>query len=298
MRTLALVLCALLSGALQLAAQQRTERKWPLAPDGAVKIHNFIGRVHIVGWDRDTVSVAAAIPAGHRLFGGGDRSAVKLGIEGDDRGKQVAVVLEVRVPAGANVWVRGAATDVEVSGLIGTVDIGTVSGRVLVTGSPRLLTAESMTGALDVRGSPETLRAKTASGDLTWEGSARDALLVSVSGMVGIRSGPLERVRVESVTGRIGVDATLRADARVTIETHSGDVALRLPPRAPLRLDADAALVTAPDLTPRARPTDGRFAGPSIFEFNLNKSPAVAPTVIVRSFTGRLVVDFIRSSPP
>jgi hypothetical protein len=293
MRIAALVLCTLLTTTSSLAAQQRTERKWPLSADGAVKIYNFVGRVRVVGWDRDTVAVAASLPASYRLFGGGDRNAVKLGVESDDRDKQSAVVLEVRVPAGANVWIRGAATDIDVSGLIGTVDIGTVGGRVLVTGSPRMLTAESMTGALQVRGSPETLRAKTAGGDLSWEGSARDALLVSVSGTLRVNSGPIERLRVESVTGAVRVNATLRADANVSIETHSGDVELRLPARAPLRLDADAAMVTAPGVTPRLRP-DGRFAGPITFDFNITKPPSAAPTVVVRSFTGRLVLAFGR----
>lgn len=292
MRVFLLIACALCSAFAPLPAQTREERRWPLAPDGAVKIFNFVGRVRIVGWDRDTVEVSGTLPAGHRLFGGGSRSAVKLGVEGDSRGPGSAVTLEVRVPAGADVWVRGAATDIEVSGLIGTVDIGTVSGRVLVTGSPRLLTAESMNGALEVRGSPETLRAKTAAGNLSWDGSARDAHLVSVSGFVRVRSGPLERARIESVTGQVRIEAALRPDAQVTIETHSGDVELRLP-RAPLRLDADAAMVTAPGVAPRLRP-DGRFAGPGTFEFNVTKPPSIAPTVIVRSFTGRLVLGFAR----
>lgn len=309
MRPLFPILCALVTAAaprVPLAAQPTQsasptmtrsqsleDRRWPLAPDGAVKIFNFVGRVQVVGWDRDTVAVSVALRPGQRLFGGGSRSAVKLGVEGDARGAESAVSLEVRVPAGANVWVRGAATDIEVRGLIGTVDLGTVSGRVLVTGSPKLLTAESMNGALDVRGSPEMLRAKTAAGDLTWEGSARDAHLVSVSGAVHVRSGPLERVRVESVTGHVRIDASLRPDAHVTVETHSGDVEVRLPPRAPLRLDADAATVTLPGVTPRTRP-DGRFAGPNTFEFNVTKPPSIAPTVIVRTFTGRLVLGFAR----
>lgn len=293
MRAFILTACALFGAAAPVAAQSREERGWPLAADGAVKIFNFVGRVRVIGWDRDSVGVSGTLQPGQRFFGGGSRAAVKLGVEGDARGPESAAVLDVHVPAGANVWVRGAATDIEVSGLIGTVDIGTVSGRVLVTGSPRLLTAESMSGALDVRGSPEMLRARTAAGALTWEGSARDAELVSVSGMVRVRSGPLERARVSSVTGPVRIEASLRPDARVTIETHSGDVELRLPPRAPLRLDADAAMVTAPGVTPRVRP-DGRFAGPITFDFNTTKPPGIAPTVIVRSFTGRLVLGFTR----
>lgn len=273
-----------------LGAQQRVDRRWPFDADGAVKVFNFVGSVRVIGWDRDTVAVTGTIPAGFTFFGGGSRAGVKFGIEGDQRGAADAAVLEVRVPAGANVWVRGAATDIEVSGLIGIVDVGTVGGRLVVTGSPRALTAESMSGAVEVRGSPETLRAKTAGGTLSWEGSARDAHLVSVSGDIRVQAGPLERVLVENVTGAVHVAAALRPDARVTVETHAGNVALLLPRAAPLRLDADAAHLTVPGRAPIERML-GKEAGPRQFRFHAGAS-APAPLVTVRSFKGRLTLDF------
>lgn len=271
------------------AAQQRVERGWPLDPDGAVKVYNFVGRVRIVAWDRDSVAVTGTIPATHRFFGGGARGGVKFGVDGDQRELADAAVFEVRVPAGANVWVRGAATDIEASGLIGIVDIGTVSGRVVVTGAPRSLTAESMSGAVEVRGSPETLRAKTASGALTWDGGAQDAHLVSVSGTIRVAGGALERARVESVTGAVRLAASLRPDARVTIETHAGEVELFLPRAAPLRLDADVARISGAGVS---RTRDQQGGGPQQLTFHLAKGSTAAPLVTVRSFKGGLVVAF------
>jgi len=291
MRTLTTVLLLSLvaSGA---AAQQRTERGWPLAPDGALKIHNYSGRVVVTGWDRDSVAVIATVAKNMRFFGGGGRGGIKVGVEGSPGVEPEASTLELRVPVGANVWVRGAATDVTVNGVIGTVDVGTVSGNVRVNGTPRSLTAESMTGTVDVDASCETLRAKTGSGALTWRGSAGDAQLVTVSGLVRVTAGPLERARVETVSGTVRVESALRADARLTIETHGGDIDLRFPPKTPLHLDADAASVTAPGIATRMRPAGGRFTGPSTYDFNLVKPQANAPMVIVRSFTGKLVLGF------
>ena len=57
-----------------------------------------------------------------------------------------------------------------------------------------------------------------------------------------VSAGPIERARVETVTGAVTVSSALRSDARLTIETHAGDVELRFPARTPVRLDADAAI--------------------------------------------------------
>ncbi|MBP7549603.1 MAG: hypothetical protein KA761_04905 [Gemmatimonadaceae bacterium] len=290
-----LLLLALAGAALPLAtpslvAQQRVTRKWPLDPDGAVKIHDYRGRVRVSGWDRDTIAVSATMPAGHTLLGGGSRSAVKIAVEGPDLGNVGVVDLEVRVPAGAQVWVRGAATDIDVSGLIGTVDLATVSGDVLVRGAPRTITAESMNGTVNVSASCETLRAKTSAGPLLWEGSARDAQLSTVSGPVRVGAGPLERVTIESVTGDVTLESALRADTRLMIETHGGNVGLRFPARTPLRLDADAARMQVPGKPPRTREGSARFA-PVLWDFNVVAGRA-APQVTVRSFTGALRLGF------
>ena len=299
---IALLACAL-TGATALATPApahaqppaergtRVERRWPLAPDGYVKVYNFTGRVVVTGWDRDTIVAVARLPKGVQMVGGGDRSAVKIAVDAGG-GSSEPVTLELRVPAGAHVWVRGAATALVADGLLGSVDLGTVNGAVQVRGTPRALTAESMSGALDLQVTTETLRARTGSGALTWRGSAADAQLVTVSGTLTVEAGPLGRARLESVTGAVRVTSALRPEARVQVETHSGDITLRLPPKSPLRLDADAAEIAAPGVPARTRPADGRITGPAQWDFNLARGTLAAPTITVRSFTGRLSLAF------
>lgn len=229
MPRLLLILLVLLLTAPTAAAQRAVDQRWALDPDGAVKIYNYVGRVRVVGWDRDSVVVTGTVAAGLRVFGGGSRAAVKLGAEGDQRTAADSAILLVRVPVNANVWVRGAATDIEVEGLVGTVDVGTVSGRLTLRGSPRSAVVETMNGALLVRGAPAILRAKTASGPLSFEGAAAEAVFGTVSGRVEIRAGPLGRVRVESVAGDVDLEAALQTDGDITIETHSGNVDARVP---------------------------------------------------------------------
>lgn len=224
---LAFSLLTLLAPTLQ--AQRTEERGWALSSDGMVKIFNFVGSIQVVGWDRDSVAVTATIPAGLRLFGGGDGSALKFGIEGEQRGPEHSASLVVRLPADANVWVRGAATTIDVEGLIGIVDVGTVSGALRVRGSPRVLTTETMNGPLDVDGSPEVLRATTATGELRWNGAARDATLSTVSGALIVSGGPLGRARLSSVAGNVRLRGSLHTDGDVVVETHSGNIDVSLP---------------------------------------------------------------------
>jgi hypothetical protein len=223
------LLFALALGAPALAAQRAVDLRWALDADGAVKVFNYVGRVRVVGWDRDSVVVTGTTASHLRMFGGGSRAGIKLGTEGDQRTAADSAILVVRVPVGANVWVRGAATDIEVEGLIGTVDVGTVSGRVSLRGSPRSAMVETMDGTLQVRGAPTVLRAKTASGRLEFTGAAREAVLGTVSGTVFVRGGPLGRTRIETVAGAVDLDATLETDAQLTIETHSGDIVAYVP---------------------------------------------------------------------
>jgi len=276
-------------GTTALHAQERIERRWPLAAEGAIKIFNFVGSVRVIGWDHDSVVVTGTVAEGMQFFGGGSPSGVKVGVEGNARRPGGVTVLVVRVPATADVWVRGAATDIETEGLVCTVDLGTVGGRLVAVGSPRALSVETMDGTLDVRGSPETLRAKTASGALRWEGAASDALLVSVSGSLRVSAGPLGRARLETISGSVVVDAALRPDADLTIETHSGNVEVVLPTGTPARVTTDAP--TTVNGSPLAPPQDaGKRAGPRQFELNLKGSKASAATIVVRSFKGAAII--------
>lgn len=295
MRALRTAIVALSVAVVPVAAQRadggntrEAERRWSLAADGSVKIFNFAGTIRVTGWDRDSVVATATLPTGLALFGGGGQEGLKLGIEGEQRGPEHAATLVVRVPATANVWIRGASTDVTVEGLIGVVDVGTVSGRLVVGGSPRVLTAETMDGALLVRGSPGSLRARTATGELRWEGAAQDASLGTVSGAVRVHDGPLGRARIETVTGNVFVETALARDADLVIDTHSGGVDVTLARDTPVRVRVDAV-----DGQVRSRRVHAPTGRERIQEVDLNiRDPnASAARLTIRSFKGAVRVN-------
>jgi hypothetical protein len=288
MRALLLLTALAIGGApLSARAQQATvpvSRGWPLDRDAQVKVFNPNGRIRVIGWARDSVAVSGTMTRGATFFGGGSRRGVKMGIEGDGAGGEITV----HVPAAAVVWVRGAATDITVEGLTGGVDVGCVSGQVRISGDPRELTAEAMDGGLEIIGSPGTLRAKTASGSLLWMGQAGDATLGSVSGRIQASRGPMGRVRIETISGDVTLDAALQPDADVVIESHSGSVELRLASHGATRLTVDAARVTGvPGKAPASSPP-GKRAPPRTIELGGPSTDGATAQITVRSFKGEL----------
>ncbi len=259
-------------------------RGWALDRDGLVKVFNAVGTVQVIGWERDSVALVGSISKAARFFGGGNRRGIKMGIEGDQGAATPRAEFVLYVPAGAVIWVRGAATDISVEGLSGGVDCGSVSGAVRVLGDPRDLVAESMEGTVEIIGSPSVLRAKTASGALLWTGQSSDATLGSVTGSIETLRGPLGRVRIETISGTVRLGGTLAADAEVVIESHSGDVELRLPAKAPARLHVDAArFVGAP-----GKPDGGAGKRPGARAIALNSPGERSPLLTVRAFKGEV----------
>jgi hypothetical protein len=225
------------------AYQGRILGGYALDADGSVRIHNHEGTIRVVGWRRDSVAVRGSLGARTSFFGGGTRRGIKLGVETPSGATVGASELVVQVPLKASVVIRGAATNIVVEGLTGNVDVSAVTGSITVFASPENLIAETMEGSCLVTGTVGILRVKTASGRLRWSGTAEDATLGSVSGRIELAGGPVGRARIETISGDVMLDATLRSDADITIESHSGTIAFHSRSELPILIRADAAKV-------------------------------------------------------
>lgn len=212
------------------AAAQQSVRGWPAAPDAAVRVFNLAGSTRVIGWDRDSVMVTGTVAAGGRLYGGGGRGAVKLGVEPSTPGGDApAGVLEVRVPHGAALSVKSGTADVEVRDVRNSVEVMSVGGRVTVTGDARQISVESMTGDVLVRSAAPVVRVRTAGGSATIEGAGEDLRVETVSGPIVVRAARPRRTRIESTTGTVTWDGGLAADGTLDVHTHESAVRLTFP---------------------------------------------------------------------
>ncbi len=213
-----------------LAAQQHVDRRFAVQSNASIRIFNLAGSTRVTGWDRDSITITGEVPKGAgRFFAGGSGGAAKLGVFSDSLDAPGAT-LEIRVPRGANVWIKSATATVAVSGVEGELDVSTVSGNIAVDGAPRRLATEAMDGNIDLVTRAPFTRAKTASGAITLRGGGGDVLASSVSGPIRyLGAHKVLTGRLESVSGSVEFGGTVMRGGTLSIETHDGSVSLAVP---------------------------------------------------------------------
>jgi hypothetical protein len=179
---------------------------------------------------RDVFSGDPAAPA----------SAAKLYLDGPDRIVPKGAFIELFVPAGARVWVKGGTGEVDATGVQGELNITMVGGMVRVNGKLRALDVSAMDASVTVTGQADWARIRTGAGDIVVSGGSSDAAFSSVSGALSVGGGTFERGRFESVTGRIAFTGDVARGASLVFDTHSGGIDLLLSPRINASVDAES----------------------------------------------------------
>src|SRR5882762_5199235 len=100
--------------ARQAAAQAQIAERWPLDPDGSVRIANPAGRIRVLGWDADSIAVSGRLePRAGRFSAAGGPHVRTLRV-GTGPG---AAELESHAPPRATLWVETAMVTNEVEGV-------------------------------------------------------------------------------------------------------------------------------------------------------------------------------------
>jgi DUF4097 and DUF4098 domain-containing protein YvlB len=231
MKRSAIVLTVLTVLTVPLAGQQKISRRIAIDPDASIRIGNMASNTRLIGWDRDSIAVTGTIPAGTTFFFGGHGRLAKMGVERDEKltGSAGLGDMEVRVPQRARVWVKALEGWIEVSNFQGEADLVAVGGSITVGGAMRLLTAETLEGSIDVSGASQMVRLKTGGGKVSVSKVTGDLSVSTVGGGVSLLEVEPTTALVETVSGNVVYDGTLNRRATLNVQTHSGNVELRLP---------------------------------------------------------------------
>jgi hypothetical protein len=231
----------LLSGlllALPLIAQQRQIVGRQAGPAAAIRIHNPVGAVRITGWDRDSVVVMTTLGDNRqRLVVTGGRDSLAVSIEGPATN---GADLELRVPAGADLRIKTTGGEIDADGLKGAVTALTIAGRLRVGGALRSVTAESLEGNIEVAADAAQAAVRAGSGSVVIRGAVTDAVATSVSGqlLIGL-TGPLAHGRFESLSGDVAYKGPLTPAGVLELQSHSGNLELRMSPTLGATYDID-----------------------------------------------------------
>lgn len=279
-----------------LDAQRRIDERRPAAPDGLLRIHNLVGSVRVIGWDRDTVAVTGTLGSGTFYMGVGQGGG-KLGVElptgmlearvdlSPEKTSVAGSVLEVRVPRRTRVWIKSASAGIDVDSVVGGLDLYAVGGAIRVRGSPQDIHAESMDGAVDIAVTTPVVRVRSAGGPITLRGAIENASASSVSGAIVVDGVRLQRGRFESVTGEIRWDGEVERGSSLMFESHSGPIVLAVPPQVSAEFDVTAFNADIRNEIARVIPRLGGDLRSRMLTFTLGDGGA---QVTVRNFKGTI----------
>jgi hypothetical protein len=275
-----------------LAAQTKTERRFAVLADAAVRVTNLVGSIDVTGWDRDSVAVTAMIPPGAGgLFAAGSGRLAKLGIDGIDPSLAgPGAKLVVSVPRNARVWIKSASATVTVKGVSGEIEVTSITGRVAIDGEPRVVTIESIDGRVDIVGAATLTRVKSGTGAVHLIGVRGDFSVTTVQGSATVETDEVLSGRIETVSGPVEVSGALPSGARLDLVTHDGEIRAHLGRPIDARFDLatiEGRIVTHLFDQPDRIYTDRSAAfwvGPSA---GLQRGA----TLTIRSFKGNIRVD-------
>ncbi|MES2179105.1 MAG: DUF4097 family beta strand repeat-containing protein [Gemmatimonadota bacterium] len=255
----------------------------------SIRLMAAVGNIRVIGWERDSVEMSGAVPFGVKveLFGGTPTERSKgikafADVPADQSGREGKLLL--KVPRRATVWLKTGSAEVDVSGVVGGLDLNIVGGSIAVHGSPRELRAESMDGNVVVDGAPDWMRVKTATGDITLNGG-QDVGASTISGAIRTSGGEVERAKLETTTGGISFSNTLARGANVELETHSGPIDILFASHADVELDAATITGAIDNLWIKQRPVPGREGRGMTFAASSGTGSA---RVTARSFKGTI----------
>lgn len=181
----------------------------PLDPHGRIEVSNVQGRIQIRAWDRNEVHLTGSLGDGvEKLVFEGDRDSIEIKPQYPRNSRHAGpTTLILSVPLQASLEVDSVAADVDIAGVApDDLSIDSVSGNIAFAGAPKQADINSVSGrqALAIN-------------------SAGEVKVESVSGGIGLRGRLSNAVHAETVSGNLRVDTLGNALKELTTSTVSGD---------------------------------------------------------------------------
>jgi len=217
---------ALAVASAQVSAGEKISETLSIDSATSVSIENLRGKVSIIGWEKDIVSVVGELDdkaEGFIFEKDGNDIIVKVEMPHNfnsgwgDHGSK----LTINVPNDIRVDFTGVSSDVKVADLAKRTEIKTVSGDIEAREVEEHIELTSVSGNVNSHNLAGKINISTVSGDVKDKKSTGRLSLKSVSGNIYTDSKATE-ISLTSVSGE--VDFTLAATDELVLSTVSGDI--------------------------------------------------------------------------
>lgn len=223
---------ALVVPSLALAAGEKIDQTVPTGSTPKVVIENMRGKVTVKGWQRNEVRVTGHLDKQTDQFVfDHDDSNIKIVVDAQptsgnwNNGSGEGSDLIIHLPVGASLEAEGFATDFSIDGIIGEIDLDTVSGELRVTGNRSRIDLETVSGDLRISDQEGVVFAESVSGDIDFTGIATRLELDSVQGDINVNNqGNLDEGEFNSVSGDIETKTHTADKTHLEYNAVNGDV--------------------------------------------------------------------------
>ncbi|WP_145479674.1 DUF4097 family beta strand repeat-containing protein [Stenotrophomonas rhizophila] len=257
---------------LAVQAATRVDERHPLAAGGRVEISNIAGKVTVRGWDRNEVALSGSMADGLRLQQDKSANRVRWEVIYPRNGNSGGATLELRVPRSVDVQLGTVSADIDVAEVdLRRLQANAVSGDIAAAGRSTDASLASVSGSIRSQVQTPRLSLRAVSGSIqAGGGAAGEVSAETVSGSIRLDAARVQRLDAEAVSGSLTVAAAgLAPGGRVSLQTVSGSIALRLPAKVSAQLavktfsgdiQSDAGQVERPRYGP-GRSLDTRLGG-------------------------------------
>lgn len=231
-------------------AGEKIDEVLDVSASGQVSIENMRGKVEIVGWNKNQMSVTGELDEkakgytfetenGYTIF----KVKVPKHMRGgwkDEDGSQ----LKIFVPKGSNVEFQSVNGDVSIKAVSGGSNIHTVNGNIQAEALVKRIRLETVNGDIRAKGLDGKIKLATVNGKVidhdskgkvvytTVNGSidsktrAPQVTVENVNGEIDLNLKTTDELEVSTVNGNVDVSVEMSNDASVNITTVSGNATL------------------------------------------------------------------------
>ncbi len=215
----------------EAGGESQINERHPLNADGRVYVNDIAGTVVVNAWEKNEVLITGSLgSSADHLEVTGDASNLSFVVKRPNHSHSSGDSdLRLMVPAGSRVEVETVSADASVRGTRGPLKITTVSGDVGVDVQSPEVAVQTVSGDVILRAPSRSTQANTVSGDLHLSGLQGKLAVDTVSGNLSVKGSSFSDLKLKSVSGDMGLDASFLPQAVVTGESLSGTITLHVP---------------------------------------------------------------------
>lgn len=199
-----------------------------VASGARLDVNNFGGEIVVHTWNQNNIRVRANHSNRSSVNVSTSVSTVVVRTEGL-RGPPSVVDLEITVPTWMGMTLGGTYTDISIDGAGGPVTAESVQGDIDVTGGNGNVELKTVQGGVTLSKTRGRIIVNSVQGNIDIEDASGDLSVETVNGDMTLARIDATNLDVNTVSGDVIYDGSIKTGGTYQLSTHSGDVTVVVP---------------------------------------------------------------------